>query len=143
MREADEADLKRHIGKIVEGIKAKDLDALRRLYADDVVSFDIDPPLQHVGIDAKLKNWANAFTFFQDVAYEVRDLTLTVDESVAFGHCFGRLSGTTKNGVAVDGMWVRATFCFRKVDGNWLIAHDQVSVPLDIATGKGVTDLEP
>ncbi|ANN19233.1 DUF4440 domain-containing protein [Amycolatopsis orientalis] len=143
MREADEAELRRHIGKIVEGIKAKDLDALRRLYADDVVSFDIDPPLQHVGIDAKLKNWANVFTFFQDVGYEVRDLTLTVDERVAFGHCFGRLSGTTKDGVAVDGMWVRATFCFRKIDGNWLIAHDQVSVPLDIATGKGVTDLEP
>lgn len=143
MRDVDEAEIRQHIGEIVEGIKAKDLDGLRRLYSDDVVSFDVEPPLQHVGIDAKLKNWATAFAFFQDVAYEVRDLALTVDESVAFGHCFGRLSGTTRSGVAIAGMWVRATFCFRKMGGKWLITHDQVSVPFDIASGKGVTDLEP
>jgi ketosteroid isomerase-like protein len=40
-------------------------------------------------------------------------------------------------------MWVRGTFCFQKVDGAWLIVHDQASVPFDMATGKGVTDLEP
>ncbi|KZB80460.1 DUF4440 domain-containing protein [Amycolatopsis regifaucium] len=143
MRETGEAGLRRHIGEIVEGIKAKDPDRLRRLYSDDVVSFDIDPPLQHVGIDAKLKNWARVFVFFEDVRYEIRDLRLTVGESVAFGHCFGRLSGTTKDGTAVGGMWVRGTFGFRKIDGRWLITHDQVSVPLDIAGGKGMTDLEP
>jgi len=139
----DETELRNHIGKIVEGIRAKDLDGLRRLYTEDVVSFDVEPPLQHVGIDAKLKNWATAFAFFQDLDYEVRDLVLTVGGGVAFGHCFGRLSGTTRDGAATDGMWVRATFCFRKIDGNWLITHDQVSVPFDIATGRGVTGLEP
>jgi ketosteroid isomerase-like protein len=38
---------------------------------------------------------------------------------------------------------VRATFGFRKVEGDWVIAHDQVSVPLDVRTGAGVVDLEP
>ncbi|TMR95332.1 YybH family protein [Nonomuraea basaltis] len=142
-REVDEAKIRQHVGNIVEGIRAKDLEGLKKLYATDVVSFDVEPPLQHVGIEAKLKNWANAFTFFQNMTYEVRDLTLTVGDDVAFGHCFGRLSGTLKNGTATSGMWVRGTFCFRKIDGNWLIAHDQVSVPLDILSGKGVTDLEP
>jgi ketosteroid isomerase-like protein len=66
-----------------------------------------------------------------------------VGDEVAFGHGFGRLSGTLPNGTATSGMWVRATFCFRKLDDNWLIAHDQVSVPFDIASGKGVVDLEP
>jgi ketosteroid isomerase-like protein len=142
-REVDEAKIRKQVDKIINGIRAKDLELLRRLYATDVVSFDVEPPLQHVGIEAKLKNWANAFTFFQDVAYEVRDLTLTVGDEVAFGHCFGRLSGTLKNGMATSGMWVRGTFCFRKIDDNWLIAHDQASVPFDVATGKGVVDLEP
>ena len=113
------------------------------MYATDVVSFDVEPPLQHVGIEAKLKNWAKAFVFFQDVDYEVRDLTVTVGDDVAFGYAFGRLSGTLKDGTATSGMWVRATFCFRKIDGQWLIAHDHASVPLDIGTGRGVTDLEP
>jgi ketosteroid isomerase-like protein len=91
------------------------------------VSFDVEPPLQHVGVEAKAKNWANVFTFFQEVTYEVRDLTLAVDENLAFGHCFGRLSGTLNDGTATSGMWVRGTFCFRKIDGEWLIAHDQAS----------------
>ncbi|GAA4387744.1 hypothetical protein GCM10023088_60210 [Actinomadura verrucosospora] len=141
--EVDEAGIRGQVGKIVEGIRAKDLKALERLYAEDVVSFDVEPPLQHVGIAAKLKNWTNVFTFFEEVDYEVRDLALTVGGDVAFGHCFGRLSGTLKNGTATSGMWVRATFCFRKAGDDWLIAHDQVSVPLDMASGKGVTDLHP
>ena len=142
-REVDEAEIRRQIDGIVEGIGAKDLDALRRIYAPDVVSFDVEPPLQHVGTEAKMENWTRAFTFFQEVSYEVRDLTLTVGDEVAFGHCFGRLSGTLSNGTATAGMWVRGTFCFKMIDGTWLIAHDQASVPFDIATGKGVTNLEP
>ncbi|KAB8189030.1 DUF4440 domain-containing protein [Nonomuraea phyllanthi] len=142
-RELDEAQIRRNIDGIVEGIRAKDLEGLRRLYAADVVSFDIDPPLQHVGIEAKMKNWERAFAFFHEVTYEVRDLTITVGDDVAFGHGFGRLSGTLEDGTAAGGMWVRGTFCFRKVDGAWLIVHDQASVPLDIRSGRGVTDLKP
>ncbi|MEU4571379.1 nuclear transport factor 2 family protein [Nonomuraea sp. ATR24] len=142
-RESDEAAIRQHVGKIVEGLRAKDLDGLRSLYAADVVSFDIEPPLQHVGVEAKMKNWTNVFAVFETVDYEVRDLALTVGDEVAFGHCFGRLSGTLKNGTATSGMWVRGTFCFRKADGRWLIAHDQVSVPFDLASGRGVVDLQP
>ncbi|MFA1540379.1 YybH family protein [Actinomadura monticuli] len=142
-REVAEAEIRQQIEKIVEGIRAKDLEGLRRLYATDVVSFDVEPPLQHVGVAAKLENWTRAFTPFQDLDYELRELTFTVGDDVAFGHGFGRLSGTMKDGTATRGMWVRATFCFRKTDGRWLIAHDQFSVPLDVASGRGVTDLEP
>jgi ketosteroid isomerase-like protein len=142
-REEDEARIRQQFGKIVEGIRAKDLEGLRSLYAKDVVSFDVEPPLQHVGVEAKLKNWAKVFTLFQEVAYEVRDLTVSVGDDVAFGHAFGRLSGTLEDGTATSGMWVRATFCLRKVGHDWLIVHDQASVPFDMASGRGVTDLKP
>ena len=142
-READEAQIKRQVAGIAEAIRAKDLESLRRIYATDVVSFDVEPPLQHVGIDAKLKNWAKVFTVFRDVDYDVRDLTLTVGDDVAFGHCFGRLHGTLMDATATDGMWVRATFCFQKLHGAWQITHDQASVPFDVLTGRGVADLEP
>ncbi|WP_431930417.1 YybH family protein [Nonomuraea jabiensis] len=142
-REVDEAKIRELVDEIVEGLQSKDLEGLTRLYATDIVSFDVEPPLQHVGIEAKLKNWAPVFTFFERVNYEVRDLTLTVGDDVAFGHAFARLSGTLKNGTATSGMWVRVTYCLQKIDGTWLIVHDQVSVPLDIASGKGVVDLEP
>lgn len=49
---ADDFEVRAHIDRVVEGLRAKDLEALRRLYTTDVVSFDIEPPLQHVGIEA-------------------------------------------------------------------------------------------
>jgi ketosteroid isomerase-like protein len=142
-REVDDANIRRQVDKIIERVGAKDLDGLHQLYATDVVSFDVEPPLQHVGIEAKLKNWAGAFAFFQDVSYELRNLTFTVSDEVAFGHGFARLSGTLKDGSATSGMWVRITYCFRKFNSDWLIAHDHVSVPFDMPSGKGVADLEP
>ncbi len=142
-REVAEAEIRQQIEKIVEGLRAKDLEAVKRAYATDVVSFDVEPPLQHLGVEAKLKNWAKVFAFFESVTYEVRDLSLAASDDLAFGHAFARLSGTLKDGTATSGMWVRVTYCFRKIDGSWLILHDQVSVPFDIQTGKGVVDLEP
>lgn len=138
-----ESEVARHIGKIIDGLRAKDLDLLRALYAPDVVSFDVEPPLQHVGVDAKLKNWAKVFAIFETVDYELRDLAVTVSAGLAVGHGFGRVSGTGPGGTPVEGMWVRATFVLRDTSDGWVIVHDQASVPFDMATGKGVTDLEP
>ena len=56
-RDTSEAEIRQQISKIAGGIRAQDLAGLKRLYAPDVVSFDVEPPLQHVGVDAKLKNW--------------------------------------------------------------------------------------
>lgn len=139
----DEVEVREHVEKIIAGIRDKDLAALERLYAQDVVSFDVEPPLQHVGVAAKMRNWAAVFRIFEDVTYELRDVTVTVGGDIAFGHGFGRLSGTLKDGTATNGMWVRATYCLRKIDNSWVIVHDQASVPLDWASGKAVTDLEP
>ncbi|RSD13189.1 NAD(P)H-dependent oxidoreductase [Amycolatopsis eburnea] len=138
-----EAAVRARLAAIVDGLRNKDLEALRLSYAPDVVSFDVEPPLQHVGVDAKLKNWARVFTVFEEVDYELRDLTVTVRGDLAVGHGFGRVSGTLKNGVVTDGMWVRATFVFRDTPDGWVIVHDQASVPFDIATGRGCSDLEP
>ena len=122
-READQAQIKQQVARIAEGIRAKDLEGLRPIYATDVVSFDVEPPLQHVGVEAKLKNWANVFAVFRDADYEVRGLSVAVGDDVAFGHCFGGLHGT--------------------LSGTWQIVHDQASVPFDVLSGRGVADLEP
>jgi ketosteroid isomerase-like protein len=107
------------------------------------VSFDIVPPLRHVGAKAKEKNWADAFAIHQrPLDYEIRDLTIVVCDDVAFAHSLNRISGTSTDGKRND-IWVRFTACFRKIDGNWLIAHDHVSVPLDPASGRAFMNLEP
>ncbi|HVX06574.1 YybH family protein [Humibacter sp.] len=102
--EARELELRHLIDSIVEAIAAKDIGALRALYAPDVVSFDVEPPLQHAGIEAKLSNWERVFQVFGTAAYEVRDLAFEVSDELAFGHGFGRLSGTLGSGAPVKGM---------------------------------------
>jgi hypothetical protein len=38
---------------------------------------------------------------------------------------------------------VRWTVCLRKIEGRWLIGHDQVSVPVDVASGTASLTLQP
>ena len=61
----DEADIRRRIDKLVEAIRGMDLEGVKSIYAPDIVSFDIVPPLQHVGAEAQWKNWADVFTAYQ------------------------------------------------------------------------------
>jgi ketosteroid isomerase-like protein len=141
---ADEAGIRQLIDKLAEAIRAMDFESLKACFAPDMVSFDVaGPPLQTVEAGAKLKNWEMAFTVFQPpLGYEIRDLTITVGDDVAFGHSFNRFSGTSEDGDRI-GPWVRYTAGFRKIDGNWFIAHDQVSVPVDYGSGRALLNLEP
>jgi ketosteroid isomerase-like protein len=140
----DEADIRQRIDQLAAAIGAHDLETVMSIYTPDVVSFDMEPPLQHVGAQAKRKNWERVFAAYErPLGYEIRDLTITVGEGVAFARSLNRLSGTLKSGTTAGGFWVRATTCFRKLGGIWLIAHDQVSVPLDLTTGAGLLNLEP
>ena len=113
-RVTDEANIRQRIDKLVEALRAMDLEGVMSLYAPDIVSFDIVPPLRHVGAKAKEKNWADAFSMYQrPLGYEIRDLALTLGDDVAFGHSLNRVSGTLKNGNRTD-FWLRWTACFRK-----------------------------
>jgi ketosteroid isomerase-like protein len=141
--EIDEADIRQRIERLAEAIRAMDLESVMSIYAPDIVTFDVQAPLQRVGAEAKRKNWVDAFSMFQrPLGYEIRDSTITVGVDVAFVHGFGRLSGTLKDGNS-GGFWVRYTVCFRKIDGNWLIAPDHASVPLDVESGKALLNLQP
>ncbi len=114
------------------------------MYTADVVSFDLEPPLRHVGVEAKRRNWERVFAAYEHpLGYEIRELTVTVGDHVAFAYSLNRLSGTLKSGTTTTGFWVRATTCFRRLDGHWFIAHDHVSVPLDVPTGAGLLNLAP
>ena len=139
----EETGIRQRIDKLAQAIRAMDLEGVKPIYAPEIVSFDIVPPLQRVGAAAKWKNWAGVFTAYQrPLGYEIRGLTITVGDDVAFGHSLNRISGTLQNGNSSD-YWVRWTACFRKAGGTWLIVHDQVSVPLAVQSGGALRNLEP
>jgi ketosteroid isomerase-like protein len=139
----DEADIRQRIDTLLVALRAMDLEGVMSIYAPDLVSFDLGPPLRHVGANPKRKNWVDAFAMIQPpLGYEMRDLTITVGDDVAVGHSLNRISGTLPNGDRIK-FWLRWTACLRKIEGTWLIAHDHVSVPVDVASGRALFDLEP
>jgi ketosteroid isomerase-like protein len=139
----DEADIRQLLDRLVGAVRARDYEGVKFIYAPDLVSFDIVPPLQHFGAAAKWQNWAAVFDAYQPpLGYEIRDLTLVLADDLALGRSLNRISGTLQNGKRSD-YWLRWTTGWRKIDGNWLIVHDQVSVPMDVQTGKALTNLEP
>jgi ketosteroid isomerase-like protein len=142
-RSNDEIEIRRRLDRLVEAVRAMSYEGVQFIYAPDLVSFDIVPPLQHLGAEAKWKNWADVFAAYErPLGYEIRDLTIAVADDVAFGRSLNRISGTLKSGNRSD-YWVRWTTGWRKIDGNWLIVHDQVSVPMDVKSGRALRDLEP
>ena len=142
-KNSDEAQIKRVIERGVEAIRAKDLDGVMSMYAPELVSFDIVPPLQYVGTDAYRKQWGEVFSSFPGpINYEIVDLSITVGSDVAFAHSFNRLSATLPTGQKI-GHWLRWTACFQKIGGKWLIVHMQASVPVEVMTGRAALDLKP
>lgn len=142
-RTKNEAAIRGLIDGYVNAVRAKDIDGVMSVYAPDLVAFDVVPPLQYVGAEAFRKVWQEVFETFQaPIPYEIRDLTITAGDDVAFSHSFNRNSGTMKNGQKID-RWLRWTACYRKTSGKWRIAHLQVSVPVDLRTGEAMLDLKP
>jgi ketosteroid isomerase-like protein len=143
IQQADEAEIRRSIDRLIEALRVMDLEDVMSAYAPDIVSFDLEPPLQHAGAKAKEKNWAKAFAMYRPpLGYEIRGLTLTVGADVAFAHSLNHVTGTLKNGNRTD-FWIRWTGCLRKVGGNWLIVHDHVSAPIDPENRRALLDLLP
>src|SRR5215469_4873063 len=131
----DETAIKRVIEGGVNAVRNKDIGGVMSLYAPEVVSFDIVPPLRYVGADAFRNVWEEVFSSFQGpIGYELHDLSITVGDDVAFAYSLNRISGTLNTGQKTD-LWLRSTVCFRKSNGKWLIVHHQNSVPVDVQTG--------
>lgn len=142
-RAIDEAAIGRRINQLVGAVRAMDLEGAMSIYATDIVSFDIVPPLRHVGAEGKRRQWVDVFaTYEPPLRHKTRDVTITVGDDVAFGHSLVWVSGTSKDGRR-SAFWLRWTACFRKIDDNWLIVHDQVSVPVDLVSGRALLDLRP
>ena len=134
------------LGLLDEGIRSlhdKNIEGIMSLYAPEVVSFDIVPPLRYVGVEAFRKVWEEVFSSFQGpIDYEIHDLTITVGDDAAFTYSLNRISGTLNTGQKTD-LWLRWTACWRSINGKWLIVHHQNSVPVDLQTGRAVLDLKP
>jgi ketosteroid isomerase-like protein len=139
----EEAHIRQRMESWTKALRAKDLDGLMSHYAQDILVFDLAPPLQYAGAVAYRRNWADWFPSFRGpVGYEIRDLHITTSGGAAFCSSLNRISGTRTSGENSD-VWVRATVCLSKVDDEWMIAHEHFSVPINMGTFQGELNLKP
>jgi uncharacterized protein (TIGR02246 family) len=132
------ADIRALEERFVAAFKAKDVDAIMKVYAPDqtLVVFDVVPPRQYVGAAAYRKDWQTFFGSFDGpITVELSDLDVAADRNLAYSHSIQRVAGTDKQGKKLD-LTVRVTDVYKKARGRWLIIHEHVSVPVDLDAGK-------
>ncbi len=138
-----QSDVKALLDNWVEAIRAKDIDRLMPIYSPDAVYFDVVPPLQIKGSDGIRRNFLRWFDGWSSaIGQEIRDLKISLSGDAAFAYMLIRASGTLKNGREV-GYWVRATVGCERSNDRWLIAHEHVSLPVELPSGSAAMTLAP
>ncbi len=123
-----ESEIRALVGHWAELMSVKDVDAIMEHYAEDVIAFDVPPPLQVSGraaIREKLEGWLSMFEGPIDV--EFKDTAVSTSGDIAVLHQLARVSD--RKAGPESGMWVRVTVCYRKIGGKWLVTHEHASVP--------------
>jgi uncharacterized protein (TIGR02246 family) len=103
--------------------RAKDLDGLMGHIADDVVSYEHQPPLQYVGVDA-VRDVCRAGLEASDgeISWAVPDLRIVADGDLAVAWGLNEFH---------DGSRSRGTRVFRRGREGWAMVHQHLSVPSD------------
>jgi len=141
----DDAGIKALEDQFATAVKAKDVDKIMASYekSADLVVFDVIPPRQYTGWDAYKKDWQGFLGGCQGpVTFEMADLSVTTGPKIAFGHSIQHFVCTDAKGNKQD-VTLRVTDGYRKTKGKWLIAHEHISVPVDVATGKADLTSKP
>ena len=135
---ADEAAIRALEDRFITACNAGDINAIMKTYVPDqsLVVFDLPPPRQYLGADAFRKDWMNFLASFKGrPKFDLTDLAVAVEGNLGFSHSIQRVRGTDTKGQPID-ITVRVTDGYRKIGGDWVIVHEHVSVPVDLATGK-------
>jgi uncharacterized protein (TIGR02246 family) len=142
----DEAEIRALEQRFAAAFKAKDVNAIMASYVPDesLFVFDVVPPRQYVGAKAYRKDWEDFFASFPGPVetFEITDLKVMTDGHLGFSHSIQRAVVTDKDGKKAD-ITFRLTDVYRKVNGKWLIVHEHVSVPVDLATGQADLSSKP
>jgi ketosteroid isomerase-like protein len=119
----DEAEVRALVESWAQAVRDMDMDKIIAHHTEDILMFDVPLPLQSKGIAAYKKTWDLFFKSSQGGpgSFDLSELEITVGDAVAFAHAL----------VSVAGSKARLTIGFRKAGGEWLIAHEHHSYPIE------------
>jgi uncharacterized protein (TIGR02246 family) len=126
----DEAAMRRLIEDWAAAVRARDVGGVVAHHTDDVLMFDVPPPVAVRGISAYRETWPAFFEALTQgrAAFDIVELNVTAGETVAFATALLRCDSQQQ--LAKDSSpRLRLTIGMRKVGGAWKIAHEHHSFP--------------
>jgi PhnB protein len=139
-----ETEIRALIEERIAAIRDKDADRAIAALSDDIVAFELSPPLAVSADKARDPDgFGKWLAGFSAIDVEVRDLKIETDGDVGFAHALHHLVATRSNGRSVA-MWMRSTLGVRRENGGWKIAHAHTSVPFTMDDGfRAAVNLQP
>ncbi|MBV9505346.1 MAG: nuclear transport factor 2 family protein [Acidobacteriia bacterium] len=128
----DETEIRQLLESWSSETRKGDKNRVLKNHLPDVLIYDVLSPLKYEGADAYRRSWDEWQPDTQgEGKFDLEDLSVTTGSDVAFAHCFIRCDGTLPDGRTFEDL-VRATFCLRKIDDHWKIAHQHISKPVQL-----------
>lgn len=139
MSTANNADAQRILDIAQEwsrAIEAKDADRIVEHYADETLLFDAIPPFITRGRNAIAELWRQCLPYFPDkVQSKHRDVNVEVSGDLAVLTALHHFVPDQDDHPCATTM-MRVTVVYRRIDGDWKVVHEHVSVPFDPITNK-------
>jgi len=125
---------------------AQDLDALMKLYAEDVLAYDAILSLRFQGKPAYEQHWKRCMEFCpameRQPIFRLRDLQIHSSGDLAMATALLQC-GHGDNEGHEETAWMRVTTAMRRENDRWLIFHEHFSSPFDMPSGKAMFHLDP
>jgi ketosteroid isomerase-like protein len=123
-----ESQIRALIESWAAAVRRHDLPAILAHHQQDIVMFDVPPPLQSRGMEEYKKTWDLFFKYHKpSQTFDIEELEITAGEHVAFAVAIMRCVSSPQPG----GFPFRLTIGLRKIDGDWRITHEHHSVPAE------------
>jgi ketosteroid isomerase-like protein len=130
-KSTDETAIRTVIEEWAAAVRRRDMEAILRDHAEDIVMFDVPPPLESRGADAYKTTWGVFFRWTRDpVAFDIQRLEIFAGEEIAFAVALMRCAGKEPDGTDLD-LDFRLTVGLRKIGGRWTVVHEHHSIPAE------------
>ena len=129
---SDDFRVRQVIEKWALAVRSRHIEAVLSDHVEDMVMFDVPPPVELRGIDAYRDSWPAFFKWLENESgtFEIVRLDVTAGDTVAFATALLRCG--SKASLAKDSTaQLRLTVGLRKIDGVWKIAHEHHSFPAE------------
>lgn len=108
-------------------IQQKNMDEILQNHTEDILMFDVPVPLQSKGLKQYKETWNLFFQYSNGGKYsfQLEEFQIHASDSIAYCTALIKLSkGTTPQ--------CRLTIGLKKINGQWMIAHEHHSAPHEI-----------